>query len=47
MDDDSCLLLGDDGLLDLAALNVENRNRGFALRVDIIGGMKQSVMRGA
>jgi hypothetical protein len=27
-------LLGDDGLLDLAALNVENRIRGFALRVD-------------
>src|SRR5580704_12495423 len=27
-------LLGDDGLLDLAALNVENRIRGFALRED-------------
>ena len=27
-------LLGDDGLLDLAALNVENRIRRFALRVD-------------
>ncbi len=29
-------LLGDDGLLDPAALNVENRIRGFALRVDIL-----------
>src|SRR4029077_20248388 len=29
-------LLGDDGLLDLAALNVENRIRGFALRVDVL-----------
>jgi hypothetical protein len=27
-------LLGDDGLLDLAAPNVENGIRGFALRVD-------------
>jgi hypothetical protein len=27
-------LLGDDGLLDLAALNVENRIGGLALRVD-------------
>src|SRR5258706_10819597 len=27
-------LLGDNGVLDLAALNVENRIRGFALRVD-------------
>jgi hypothetical protein len=29
-------LLGDDGLLDLAALNVEYRIRGFALGVDIL-----------
>ena len=29
-------LLGDDGLLDLTALNVENKIRGFALGVNIL-----------